>query len=403
MYLKFSIQKGAFLKEVESIDGWVRKNEGTNTGKLLPVRDVKCNENTDDVSSISVAAGTVSIRCAFSGEDQIYYAINNNCLYLSDSNYRIASEISAPLDIVSCYEFIYFEHPVLDRTLYKNVFQIKNAARVIFSVDGNKRITVDEEDFFSIPDNEFDTDDAPALAKGLREKINDAFQRRAGASNLVLLSGGIDSQVMAIALHRDLGISDVGCLTFYVKGGETEVDDAKAAAKGLNLDWTPVAVDPNAEIDLGNLVHENSPFLGFPLMHQLLLEPRVAAMRGATMFAGQDTRLHTPSLNGKDHFLWSHIYSSAIRSQIVASSAKLGRAFFSRSDESCYLRRFFDLFSNSPTFSDFLANRYFHVRRFPFNEDGEIFQNEYRQIKENLSSCSPNKPRATYNQIVKLN
>lgn len=135
--------------------------------------------------------------------------------------------------------------------------------------------------------------------QALRNGILEAHARRAGSENIVLLSGGVDSSVMLCALREVVGRSRVRAITFCVKNTEEdETGYAIALAKHLGVEIERIEVDP-AEAQLfsnfeDDILQMNSPYFGRFIFGQFKGTP------GQVFFAGQDTRLHTPDLNGLD-------------------------------------------------------------------------------------------------------
>lgn len=142
-------------------------------------------------------------------------------------------------------------------------------------------------------------EDFATNVRALREAILQAHARRAGASNVVLLSGGIDSSVMLCALREVVDRSRLRAITFRVKGTpEDETGYAQSLAAHLGVPIERIEVDPadprlTAQFE-SDLLGMNSPYFGRFIFGQF------DGRDEEVYFAGQDTRLHTPDLNGVD-------------------------------------------------------------------------------------------------------
>jgi len=196
----------------------------------------------------------------------------------------------------------------------------------------------------------------------LREKIIQAHADRAGAENIVLLSGGIDSSVMLCALRETVEASRLRAMTFRVKGTrQDETEYAKQMADELGVSIELVEIDPNderlfADFDT-EILKMNNPYFGRFIFGNFQGTP------DQVYFAGQDTRLHTPDLNGVDRLAFAlfglqqysipsavskglaHILSSLTKPQGTYSSASRSRRGMYRAamtlDTDRYLPRFF--------------------------------------------------------------
>ena len=161
--------------------------------------------------------------------------------------------------------------------------------------------------------------DESGVYSGLREMITRAHQKRLGQTNGIYLSGGIDSTVMAIALKRDLGLEQVHAFTFRTIGAEQdESKEAENVAKQLSLTYECVSVDPTRSVDLTDMIdRSNFPYLGAIFLGSIADRIRDIDLQGITLFAGQDTRLHTPPYNIVDRLVLHHFLDSRFSRQIL--------------------------------------------------------------------------------------
>lgn len=404
MYIEIDLQRDSASFIERDFSGWVIRN-GEN-GQLIyrKIGDSPFFIDKEDSTYILLRKNDVVLKRGFSGEQPLFYTVSASKLFVSDCVVRLAERIHASMCLVACYEFVFFEYSGEGRTLFEGVKAVLNGQSLTFRTDLNGGVAVSTVDSFSLPQLEGLCSDEQKLASLLREHINTAHASRSGSVNGVLLSGGIDSQVMAISLSRDLGLKSTFAATFSVRGArQTETEDAKLAAKQLGLEWFHVEVDPAAEIEWSDVLRANSPYIGSLAMSQFLPKIVSNGKSGSVLFAGQDTRLHTPALGPRDLLLWKGLYRFERFSALVSRCAQ-GVGYAARElDESVFLKRVLGLFAHSPSFSTFLANRYFHVRRFDFNKNDQIFSRVFSDIVRSLKNPDPLNPRAAYNKIVGAN
>lgn len=403
MFLKIIFRNDKITVDQIDLGEWNTNDKEPSKFKLNLTRGEKLPKA--DISHINIDSNKIIISRGASGEHPIFYTTIGDVVLISNSAARIANLVEAKISIIACYEFIYFEYPGPGRTLFEGVFQVLNGQNIEICKNKERELEVKIQDSFTLPTIEYENVISnDELARKLREEITRAHAARVSNSNTVLLSGGIDSQVMAIALSRDLGLQNILTATFAVKGADqNESSDAAHVAKQLGLEWLLVEVDPNIDIDFDELTQLNSPYIGSIAMQQLL--PRISSSRlsSETLFAGQDTRLHTPALGVHDKWIWNTLFRSTILPSMSAKISEFGLSKFAKTDENRFIYRLLKLFAESPNFASFLANRYFHVRRFFFNENSREFSRAFSNIYEELRQADPREPRATYNRIVSSN
>lgn len=405
MYLEINFKDDTVTSLVHSHSGW--KCHYYDNGEVVLIRKIGDGQNdlgNDDSSYIRINQQNVEIKRGFSGEHPIFYAISKNIIIISDCAALIADKLDASLSLIACYEFIYFEYPGPGRTLYENVNAVLNGQHLIVETSTANYIRVTSVDSFSLPESEEDFVDEKRLAVKLREHITAAHAERCGELNGILLSGGIDSQVMSIALSRDLGLKDTFAATFSVSGAkQNEANDARRVAEQLGMQWFPVEIDPESEFDWSEVLRVNSPYIGALSMRQFLSQLQLTEQDKIVLFAGQDTRLHTPSLGQQDLWLWKYFYRFKKFAAAAAWCAQESGKMVKGLNESAYLKRLLQLFAYSPSFQTFLVNRYFHVRRFDFNNRDITFSKIFSEIMTSLGNPIPLQTRSAYNRVVRAN
>jgi asparagine synthase (glutamine-hydrolysing) len=399
MHLEVELLDGSTATKVADFARWHITAEPDSLSAFRS-RRIGMNVGLDE-SRVDVNAHRVTVHRGFSGEHPLYYGTNGQSVLVSDRSNWMADRLRSRLDLKACYEFIYFEYPGKERTLFESVKEVMNGQTLTFDGTAERRISIATEDGFALPTQELVGLNGHQLVTALRDRIRHAHGVRASTVNGVLLSGGIDSQVMAITLVRDLGLANTFAATFSVSGAsQNESQVARRVATKLGMEWIHVEVDPNEEVDWPSLLGANSPYIGGIAMRALMACVSQSVGLDSTLFAGQDTRLHTPALSKRDLLLWRTIYRHKTLSALSAACAKAMEQHLPPGDESSYGKRALRLLASSPSFADFLANRYFHVRRFSFNEDSPLFREIYSDILAELYDVDTGDKRKTYNRIV---
>ena len=353
--------------------------------------------DSQDASAVEIGADVATVRRGCSGEHPLFVRKAGETLAVGDRVADLIGKDKSPIDLRAAYQFIYLEYPGNGRTLFEGVGELLNG-QTLKATGVKSTVEVATEDRFILPSDECQGEEAQ-LAGQLRERITSAHQKRVTASNGVLLSGGIDSQVMAITLTRDLALRGTFGATFSVAGAaEDESEDARRVAEQLGMEWVHVTVDPKREIDWESLITANNPYIGSIAMKALL--EKLGPDAECTLFAGQDTRLHTPGLVARDRLLWS-FYRVPGAGRVAALigeglSAVLGPG-------QSFVQRAAALFAHSSSFEEFLAQRHFHVRRVAFNGADESLALGVDDIVQELEGITPANKRAAYNRIVKAN
>lgn len=338
----------------------------------------------------------------FTGCEPGYYALSGEQLFVSDNASKVAKELSQQNDICEqgAFCFVYCEMHWKPSTLYKSVKSILNECIYTFDPNaGDFRIS----DHFSVPlESEAETFDP----RTLRENICLAHERRIGDRNSIYLSGGIDSQVMAITLIRDLGIRDTESVHFTVKGNQTsEVEFAKNAAKQLGIPFQSVEIDPCVETCIDQrMLDSNSPYIGTLLLQEAI---RGSASQQTTFFGGQDTRLHTPALSRADLLYWQ--FASMLDGSLLVFPWLFARLATFLGAHSVLFRdverrsRLKALLDNIYPPQKFWKYRHFHIHPFDFALHQLNSHAAFQSLEDSLKELRNDSHRSRYNKLVMLN
>ena len=378
-------------------DGWCSETSGELS---IFYSGFDCNEPLEKKTLISVSGKEVKISRSCSAEIPLFYFLSAESeLYISDSVNELQQRVKQPVDIDTAYEYIYSQFLPKDKTLFSGIYQLLNLEEVKFSIEEGK-VSILRNDKFFLPMVEMLDDSEKNIALQLRQEIGRAHKQRMGTRNALFLSGGIDSQVMAVTLSRDLGLGkSLQGLHFHVKGAsQNELLDARNTATNLDIDFTAIEVDPNKKISLDLLLKSNAPYIGSISISTLLGEASLSP--DTTVYTGQDTRLHTPTFKGIDENFISFLSKPLIGSLISRFSTKILEGYiFSGGRYDSKIYRNLSFLSQVNNVKHYLANRYFKISKFPFQDNRK--QSELLgRISSDLKGLDDSSMRSLFNGLV---
>jgi asparagine synthetase B (glutamine-hydrolysing) len=231
-----------------------------------------------------------------------YYCIGEDQFCIATNVHDLAKVNAEKLNNKAVHQLLYFDFLWDGQTIYENIFQLKLGGKLVLNN------TLKEEEYsFSQPnitENENQLSDEENI-KLLRKKIVEAHKRYLNDQNVVFLSGGIDSVAMLIALNDLTSKEKIVNHSFKVKGTiQDETVYAKSIADHLDNELLIVERDFSNEINEAlfkqEIVKMNNPYPGMWVFGN-----QISKSINTTYFAGQDTRLHTPSLNKLDTIAFS--------------------------------------------------------------------------------------------------
>lgn len=238
----------------------------------------------------------------------------------------------------------------------------------------------------------------------LRKEIDNAHKGYLCSKNTVLLSGGIDSVAMLIALDDLLAKDQIRAITYKVK--DTEEDEtyyAKSIANHLEIPIKIIEIDSEDSSNYANfedrILKMNNPYIGMWIFGNFTGTPQ------EMFYAGQDTRLHTPSVNPIDRIAFNLVtVNNNLFVKLLDKLAVFFRGIIMlfNYNQNKYLRELYKLsyvfnvkeYVNKYYFK--LDYKKFKTLGFPdaiYEELKSYFKIDYTQIKT---------PRALYNKIVEL-
>ena len=245
-----------------------------------------------------------------SASQKLYFSNADGKITISNSQYEVVKELKErKLSTIGVYSFLVHEYVLEPYSFFNNVFAVEKG-NVLYAnlsemnnIEMKKifeygKLSLIEENDFSIDEN----------IKILKELIIKAHEKRVGRNNGVLLSGGIDSCVSASVLKREIGVDDLESFTFTTKGAlQSEWKEAKLCADRLGVNFNLLEVDPSDEFDIETTTSSNYPYFASALLSPLMKQAADKIGDTGFIFAGQDTRIHTPHVHYIDRVLISFV------------------------------------------------------------------------------------------------
>ena len=384
--------------DVEPIEGgWCSE---TLINQVYFYSGLDCNDMLERKTFIKYSESNLTISRSSSAEIPLFYFLSKeDVLYISDSVYELQERVKQEVDIGVAYEYIYSQFLPKEKTLFTDIYQLLNSQEIKFTIKNNK-VFMQVNDAFSLPMAEIAEGGERELALQLRQEISLAHQRRMGSRNALFLSGGIDSQVMALTLSRDLELGkSLEGLHFHVKGArQNESEHARTTAKKLGLGFTSAEIDPNKKINLNSLIMSNAPYIGSISIVSLLSSASLP--RGTTVYTGQDTRLHTPTLKKIDEKFISLLSKPLIGSlQSRLAKIVISAHNFVGCKYDTKLYRNLSFLAQVNSINHYLVNRFFNVTVLPFQsqkKQGELLE----LISTDLNDLDYSSMRSLFNSLV---
>ncbi|MCK9477189.1 MAG: asparagine synthase-related protein [Candidatus Muirbacterium halophilum] len=198
-------------------------------------------------------------------------------------------------DKKNIYKFLYTNYLFDGDSFYKEIFEVKIGEIIDFYFNYKKlnknKIKlpiINKENKESIEVNKL------MIKKNILKVFTNSFSKR---ENIIFLSGGLDSNIMAINLKNIL--SDLSLISFFVKNtDENETPFALEVADELKL---PIKIfEKNPEDKLKNQFEIFSLNMNLPYIGTIIFS-NIDGGLNKTYYMGQDTRLHTPDFSIIDY------------------------------------------------------------------------------------------------------
>jgi asparagine synthase (glutamine-hydrolysing) len=235
-----------------------------------------------------------------------YYFNENNRLIIGTNVHKIAksAKVTSFNKIITDMLLIRGFTPD-GETIYSCISEVKMGGKIEFNEHGN--IYTMGQELLKLSCEEIDLPKNIIISK-TREIISNTHRKHASKTNIVYLSGGIDSCVMLAALEDSVGRSNLHSISYKVKGtNQDETFYAKSIADYLGISNDIIEIDPKDKIAIESfkerILKMNNPYYGL-----FIFSPYNPDL-SSTFFAGQDTRLLSPAVNLFDQIVFNRILS----------------------------------------------------------------------------------------------
>jgi hypothetical protein len=337
-----------------------------------------------------------------SGIKSGYYYSDNNQLLIGTNVHQVANKANVKsFDKKSIFKYIYGDFLFNGKTFYQGVKEIERGGQYSF----NNLLELEDKSISKIDlmvEENSSTEEENIIR--LRKEIDTAHEGYLCDKNNILLSGGIDSVAMLIALDDITTKDKIHSISYKVKDTvEDETYYAKSIADYLEIPIDIKEIDPTSTLNYASFEEKvlkmNNPYVGMWIFGNFKGTPQ------EMFYAGQDTRLHTPSVNPIDRIAFNLVAKkNSFGVKLLDGIASFFRMFiipFNYKNNK-YLREIYKL-SFVFDIEKYVDKYYFRLDQKTFNEYGfpdSVYKElvEYFKIDYNIIKS----PRALYNKIVAL-
>jgi asparagine synthase (glutamine-hydrolysing) len=248
--------------------------------------------------AVEKASGDVAVLNDVLGRLPLYQATVDGDPALSRELGFFVDAADPGMDQLGIAELLLFGYPLGDRTLYEGVRQVEPGSLVRFTDDGPSVERVHQYRFERTPNGAKSvTENAERLAELLRAACR---HRATGGTNVVSLSGGLDSRAVAAGFAAE----EVPFVTATFDRGGRDADEAAVAeevADVLGADWEHVDVGPATGTTLQTLLatKRGLNYLGMGFILEFFETLRARHGAGATYVTGDGGDKIFPSYRGK--------------------------------------------------------------------------------------------------------
>lgn len=327
----------------------------------------------------------ITIKRDVSGLCSCYYFSDNEEFHVATNVHVLAKNKANKLSKIAVHQLLYFDYLWDGQTIYNDIYQLKVGGEIDLSPQLEILSINIIQPIISVQENDL-SEKENIIA--LRKEIVNAHKNYLNLKNVVFLSGGIDSVAMLIALDDITNKDTIENHSFKVKGTtQDETEYAQSIADHLNIDLYIIERDISNEISFNTFKNEvlkmNNPYSGIWIFGN-----QIDNTNQTTYFAGQDTRLHTPSLNKLDAIAFN-----------IFSLSKYFKLIFFFLDKLLFP---FKILFNTILKEKVITNKYFlGLRRalYLFNTKKYVELVYFKADKASLSSLKL--PIEEYNNIAK--
>ena len=151
-------------------------------------------------------------------------------------------------------EFLLFGYLLNDRTLYKNIQQMRPATLIVAN---DNEVSINIVNNFNFEERKYRDKDFKEIIRDLSELFSQACINRCNNgnnSNLIALTGGMDSRTIAACMATNKIPFQTTTMVFENKAEKEETKIAKQISDIFKVEWTPININPPIGNDLDTLL-----------------------------------------------------------------------------------------------------------------------------------------------------
>ena len=224
------------------------------------------------------------------GRLPLYYYRDGDRIFVSREIRFITHLIGeARFDRRGIAQYMLFGYPLGEKTLFENIYRLPPASFI--SIGGNRSdIRIERAHRYNLEEKDEGKSNAKEQAGILIDIYCEACRNRFNPdhSNVVTLSGGLDSRVVAAALERVGATFSNATFVDYFKYFDPDVDLARQIAEVLGLEWKLFTMGPPKGRDVLKLLKIKSGLNFFGMSFSVPLFEKMREYYGdrITLFTG---------------------------------------------------------------------------------------------------------------------
>ena len=188
------------------------------------------------------------------GRLPVYYKKINDQLIISRYIKFITSfENQTVFDKTGLGEYLIFGYLLGERTLFKDIKQLRPSSFITYT---NSKFTNESVYTFNFENRQNSNKTSKEMVNDLHDLFSNACVNRVsnGKQNLLALTGGMDSRIIAACLAKNNIVFKTTTMIFKNEAEKEEATIAKEISQLLNADWNPSYIYPPSGKDVYTLL-----------------------------------------------------------------------------------------------------------------------------------------------------
>lgn len=250
----------------------------------------------------------------------MYYFYKDGTLILSMHVHSIAKAVrNIELSDFAIEQMYTMDCLMEPYTLYNDVYETGRSYIYEFDLNNN---SIKKEKVYNFNYKINNNASLEESISALKNEIIKSHQKRIGSVNGIMLSGGIDSNIMCYAL-KNCTTNSLESFNVSVKNQKnSEAPYAREVADYFGLKHNEILIDAS-QIDeniMEDIINLNFPYWGIMYIGSIF---KSLKLKEYNIFTGQDTRLHTPYVNILDDMIFKNKINTKMAVLLGKSFASL--------------------------------------------------------------------------------